>query len=54
MPPQLRLFYYGVLTMSAKKKGLAYLSKDGDYNTLTATKMHSVFGIKNPSAVINE
>ena len=40
--------------MSAKQKVLAYLSKDGDYNTLTATKMQSVFGIKNPSAVINE
>jgi hypothetical protein len=44
---------YGVI-MSAKAKVLSYLSKDGDYNTLTATKMQSVFGIKNPSAVVNE
>ena len=40
--------------MSAKAKVLAYLSKEGQYNTLTATKMQSVFGVKNPSALINE
>ena len=39
---------------SAKQKVLAYLSKDSDYNTLTAQKMQSVFGIANPSATINE
>jgi predicted transcriptional regulator len=44
---------YGV-NMSAKAKVLAYLSKDSEFNTLTANKMQSVFGIKNPSAVINE
>jgi hypothetical protein len=40
--------------MSAKEKVLSYLSKDGDYNTLTANKMQSLFGIRNPSAVVNE
>jgi hypothetical protein len=30
------------------------LSKSGDYNTLTAQKMQSVFGVANPSATINE
>jgi len=40
--------------MSAKAKVLAYLSKDSAYNTLTATKMQSVFGVANPSATINE
>jgi predicted transcriptional regulator len=40
--------------MSAKEKVLAYLSKDGEYNTLTANKMQSVFGVRNPSALINE
>jgi hypothetical protein len=40
--------------MSVKEKVLAYLSKDGQYNTLTANKMQSMFGVKNPSAVINE
>ena len=39
---------------SAKAKVLAYLSKDSEYNTLTVTKMQSVFGIANPSATINE
>ena len=39
---------------SAKQKVLAYLSKDGAYNTLTANKMQSVFGVANPSATINE
>jgi len=40
--------------MSAKAKVLAYLSKEGSYNTLTAQKMRSVFGVANPSATINE
>ncbi len=40
--------------MSAKAKVLAYLSKDSAYNTLTAQKMQSVFGVANPSATINE
>ena len=40
--------------MSAKEKVLSYLSKDSAYNTLTSAKMQSVFGSKNPSAVINE
>jgi hypothetical protein len=40
--------------MSAKAKVLAYLSKEGSYNTLTAQKMQSVFGVANPSATINE
>ena len=40
--------------MSAKSKVLAYLSKTGSYNTLTAAKMQSVFGVSNPSATINE
>jgi hypothetical protein len=40
--------------MSVKSKILAYLSKDGGYNTLTAQKMQSVFGVANPSATIND
>ncbi len=40
--------------MSAKNKVLAYLSKSVSYNTLTPTKMQSVFGVANPSATINE
>ena len=36
--------------MSTKSKVLAYLSKDSAYNTLTANKMQSVFGV----ATINE
>ncbi len=40
--------------MSVKSKVLAYLSKDSAYNTLTAQKMQSVFGVANPSATINE
>ena len=40
--------------MSAKAKVLAYLSKDSAYNTLTPNKMQSLFGIANPSAVIND
>jgi len=40
--------------MSVKTKVLSYLSKDSQYNTLTATKMRSTFNVKNPSAVIDE
>jgi len=40
--------------MSVKSKILAYLSKDGTYNTLTPQKMQSVFGVANPSATIND
>ena len=40
--------------MSAKSTVLAYLSKTGTFNTLTAAKMQSVFGVSNPSATINE
>jgi hypothetical protein len=40
--------------MSVKAKVLAYLSKDSEYNTLTAQKMQSVFGAANPSAVVDE
>ena len=39
---------------SAKQKVLAYLSKEDGYNTLTPTKMQSLYGIANPSATINE
>lgn len=39
---------------SVKSKILAYLSKESGYNTLTAAKMQSVFGVANPSATINE
>jgi len=40
--------------MSVKSKILAYLSKEDGYNTLTAQKMQSTFGVANPSATINE
>ena len=40
--------------MSVKSKVLAYLSKDSEYNTLTAQKMQSVFGAANPSAVVDD
>ena len=40
--------------MSAKSKILSYLSKTDGYNTLTANKMQSVFGVANPSATVNE
>jgi len=40
--------------MSVKSKVLSYLSKDSEYNTLTVNKMRSVFGVANPSALINE
>ena len=52
--------YYGENMMSkrqsnsVKSKILAYLSKDSAYNTLTAAKMQSVYGVANPSATINE
>ena len=39
--------------MTTKSKVLAYLSKDSAYNTLTANKMQSFFGVANPSATIN-
>jgi hypothetical protein len=40
--------------MTAKQKVLNYLSKNSEYNTLTANKMQKVFGVANPSATINE
>ncbi len=40
--------------MSAKQKVLKYLSKDSEYNTLTTNKMQKMFGVSNPSALINE
>jgi hypothetical protein len=40
--------------MSVKSKVLSYLSKDSEKNTLTARQMQSLFGVANPSAVINE
>jgi hypothetical protein len=40
--------------MSVKSKILAFLSKEDGYNTLTAQKMQSVFGVANPSATIND
>jgi hypothetical protein len=40
--------------MSTKVKILNYLSKNSSYNTLTAQKMQSMFGVANPSATINE
>jgi hypothetical protein len=39
--------------MSVQSKVLEYLSKPTGYNTLTAQKMQTLFGIANPSAVIN-
>ena len=46
---------YGVFNMkSAKQKVLAYLSKEDGYNTLTSNKMQNIFGVANPSALINE
>jgi len=55
MFPNLRPFLLEYFVMkSTKQKVLAYLSKDGEYNTLTAQKMQSVFGIANPSATIND
>ena len=40
--------------MSVKSKVLAYLSKDSEYNTLTAQRMKSTWGVANPSALIND
>jgi predicted transcriptional regulator len=40
--------------MSVKSKVLAYLSKDSEFNTLTAQKMQSMWGVANPSALIND
>jgi hypothetical protein len=40
--------------MSVKSKVLAYLSKDSEYNTLTAQRMKSTWSVANPSALINE
>ncbi len=40
--------------MSAKQKVLSYLTKDSDYNTLTAAQMRAKFGVQNASATINE
>lgn len=39
---------------TAKQKVISYLSKDSAYNTLTPQKMQSVFGVANPSAMIND
>jgi hypothetical protein len=38
--------------MSTKEKILNYLSKNSSYNTLTAQKMQSMFGVANPSAAV--
>ena len=40
--------------MSAKQKVLSYLTKDSEYNTLTAAQMRAKFGVQNASATINE
>jgi uncharacterized protein YjdB len=40
--------------MSSKSKVLAYLSSDSTYNTLTANQMAAKFGVKNPSATVND
>ena len=40
--------------MTTKEKVFNYLSKDSARNTLTATRMQSLFGVSNPSATINE
>ena len=40
--------------MSAKNKILAYLSKEGTYNTLTTAQAQAKFGIQNVGARINE
>lgn len=40
--------------MNAKQKVLNYLSRNSEYNTLTANKMQTMFGVANPSATINE
>ena len=40
--------------MSAKSKVLSFLSKQDGYNTLTPRKMQTMFGVANPSALVNE
>ena len=40
--------------MTTKEKVFNYLSKDSARNTLTAARMQSLFGVRNPSATINE
>jgi hypothetical protein len=42
------------MSTSVKAKVLAYLSKDSEFNTLTAQKMQSTWGVANPSALIND
>lgn len=42
------------MSNSVKSKVLAYLSKETGYNTLTARKMQSTWGVANPSALIND
>lgn len=42
------------MTVTAKEKVLAYLSKDSERNTLTPRRMRTLFGVRNPSATINE
>lgn len=42
------------MSKSVKAKVLAYLSKDSEFNTLTAQKMQTMWGVANPSALINE
>ena len=40
--------------MTTEEKVFNYLSKDSARNTLTATRMQSLFGVRNPSATIND
>jgi hypothetical protein len=40
--------------MTTKEKVFNYLSKDSTRNTLTSARMQSLFGVRNPSATINE
>ena len=42
------------MSKSVKARVLAYLSKDSEFNTLTAQKMQSTWGVANPSALIND
>lgn len=42
------------MSKSVKAKVLAYLSKEDGFNTLTAQKMQSTWGVANPSALIND
>jgi hypothetical protein len=39
--------------MTVKTKVLSYLSKDSAYNTLTSAKMQTMFGVANPSAMVD-